>query len=236
MQTLIPQSKWPVETKHMKIKSWLIAYAASLALMPLACGGEIKGKVSYATGENARALVTVGVIRDAQRPYLSASVDALINQLGVETDASGNFRLINVAEGVPLMVMVEIVGQAGPSFNRTLTLQSGSVIENFNFTVPKFTATTVKLKGKVTINGSPSAEDIAGSAAITSTDGSIGDVAYFGRADGGAYFFNNLPSGNYVLTAEVPNAPGSETTKAVSSNVIIPASGDVTVDLNIQLP
>jgi len=229
-------NKWPEETRFMKIKSRIITWAASLALMPLVYGGEINGKISYATGENARALITVGVIRDAQRSYLSASVDALINQLGVETDASGNFKLINVAEGVPLMVMVEMVGQAGPSFNRTLTLQSGSVIDNFNFTIPKLTATTVKLKGKVTINGTPSAEDIAGSAAISSTDGLIGDVAYFGRADGGFYFFNNLPPGSYVLRAEVPTAPGSESTKAVSSNITIPASGDLTVDLNIQIP
>lgn len=214
----------------------LILIILVLSCMRPAWCGEIRGKITFTDGLQSPGEVCVGVIRDNQFPYLSALMDVLATQKGVKTDPSGNYVMQNVPENVPVMVMADIDKQSAPSRIAQITLQPGEVRQGVDFSFLKVIQSSVNLKGKVTINGSVPSDGSVGTVFIIKNDNTTAAMAYFGVPGAGAYEFENVPAGNYTLTATVPAAQDSKIVKTASAAVLVTPSGVVSVDLNIQRP
>lgn len=218
---------------NIKLLSVIIV---SLSVLAQVWGGEVRGKLNFSDGSVATGEVCVGIVNDPQSPYLSALMDVLASQKGVKTDASGNYVIQNVSEGVAVMVVADVNGQSSPSRIAQMTVQAGEVKLGVNFSFVKITESAANLKGKVTINGAGPAEEIGGTIVLVSSDNSQAAMAYFGVVDEGAYEFENVPPGNYTLTAGAPVAPNSQTVGMASASVVVSAAGITTANLNIQIP
>jgi hypothetical protein len=199
---------------------------------------EISGCLLYDNGTAVTGGVSVGVVSDANDPLLSAVGNVIKTGRQtvriVQTDTNGFYLLSSVPEGTNVLLMADEAGIFGPTLTTQLNLSANQVISNINFTFPTNPSGATNITGRITINNQPSTNEVDGSVSITKSDLNIGSMSLWGKHPTDQYAFSYLSPGSYKLRACY--AQNSNTVICVSTNVSIPSSGSITVNLNISTP
>jgi hypothetical protein len=201
-------------------------------------GGEVSGKLSYDDGSPVVGQVSVGVVSDPN-DALSSAIGNVIRTGRqsvriVRSDTNGVYQLANVPEGTNVLLMADDERGFRPTLATQLNLVTGQIVSNLNFTFAKNPSGATNIVGTITINGQQPTNEVDGTISAVKGDMSIGSMSLFGRHPTDTFEFTDLPSGNYKLRACY--AQSSNTVTCISTNIVVPTSGSITVNLNISTP